>query len=61
MAKKVDDHLGVGPLSVTVANEGFQEAPTEYVIILVVTGILGGGQVKFSDELPVAKCQGCNI
>lgn len=31
MAKKMDDHLGVGPLSVTVANEGFQEAPTEYV------------------------------
>ena len=40
-------YLGLSPLPVTVANEGLQGFPTKYVIILVVTGILGGGTAQF--------------
>ena len=36
--------VGCGPLPVTVVNEGLQGSHIKRVIILVVTGILGGGK-----------------
>ncbi len=44
-------YIGCGPLPVTVANEGFSSGfPIKDVIILVVTGILGGGHTQSIHE-----------
>ena len=47
--------LGCPPLSVTVANEGLKRSPTKNVIVLVVTGILGGGTTQFIFPLIMTK------
>ena len=43
LSKGFSNEIVTWPLPVTVANKGLQTFPSKNVIILVVTGILGGG------------------